>query len=141
MLSRLNRWQLRVKTILSLFSKLTWLLKQLNNFFVKLGQSRVLFLYFCLFNTVLIQLTVKKLPMTGFELRICGVGSNRSANFPTTRSLMNLLYVRLWTMCNFMEILSRYCVEHISILAIAYLDNGYSFHITTIILGTRVLEY
>ena len=107
MLSRLNRWQLRVKTILSLFSKLTWLLKQLNNFFVKLGQSRVLFLYFCLFNTVLIKLTVKKLPMTGFELRICGVGSNRSANFPTTRSLMNLLYVRLWTMCDFIEILSR----------------------------------
>ena len=58
---------------------------QLGIFFIFfLGHSRPLFLYFRLFNT---QLTENKcslykqiLPMTGFEPRTSGIGSNRSTN-------------------------------------------------------------
>ena len=43
--------------------------------------SRHLFLYFRLFNTVdSNQIFNKTLPMTGFELRTSGVGSDRFAN-------------------------------------------------------------
>ena len=54
-------------------------------FFKKMGHSRPLFLYFRLFNTVdSKQMFDKSLPMSGFELRIFGVGGDRSANWATT---------------------------------------------------------
>ena len=58
-----------------------------------MGLIQPLFLYFRLF--YIIQLTDKFLPMLGFELRISGVRSNRSANCATTTaqcdSLRNLV--------------------------------------------------
>ena len=50
-----------------------------------MGQSRLLFLYFRLF--YIIQLTDKKFPTLEFELRISGVGSNRSAKKATSTPL------------------------------------------------------
>ena len=47
-----------------------------------MGISWLRLLYFCLFH--IMQMTDKALPMLGFEPRISGVGSDRSANFATT---------------------------------------------------------
>ena len=57
-----------------------------SKFFLKLGHSRPLFLYFCLFNYKLVD---KFLLMTGCEPRISGVGSNRSSNGATTTAQLN----------------------------------------------------
>ena len=58
-----------------------------------LSHSRPLFLYFCLFNTVSIEVIDYKfnLPMNGFKLRICGVVSDHSTNWAktTARFLIN----------------------------------------------------
>ena len=44
-----------------------------------MGDSRPLFLNFRLFNTVDINVQYKNLPMTGFELLVSGIGSDRSS--------------------------------------------------------------
>ena len=54
-------------------------------FFLKVGHSRPLFIYFCLFNTVDIkqvnkQMFNKILPMTGVDPRTSGIESERSTN-------------------------------------------------------------
>ena len=52
-------------------------------FLKKMGHSRPLFLYFCLFNTVdskQVNVRYKSLPMTGFEPLTSGIGNNRSTN-------------------------------------------------------------
>ena len=54
-----------------------------------MGHSRSLFLYYCLFNTVDGKLN---LPMTGFELRISGIGSARSTNRATTTTLQSFCF-------------------------------------------------
>ena len=67
-------------------------------FFFKMGHSRPLFLYFRHFNA---QLTVNKcsiyiykfLPMTGFEPRISGIGSDHSTNWATTTSQLFVKYL------------------------------------------------
>ena len=57
-------------------------------FFLKMGHSRPLFLYFSSFQyTVDKMFNINKLlPMTGFEPRISGIGSDRSTNWVTTTS-------------------------------------------------------
>ena len=52
-----------------------------------MGHSRPLFLYFCIFGIFVVQLVDNILPITGFKLRISGIGSNRSANWATTTAL------------------------------------------------------
>ena len=53
----------------------------------KMGHSRPLFLYFRLFNTAdSKQCSIKISPMTGFELRTSGVGSDHSTNCATSTS-------------------------------------------------------
>ena len=52
-----------------------------------MGHYRPLSLYFHLFSIFNVQLVDKILPMTGFKLRIFGVGSERSANWATTTTL------------------------------------------------------
>ena len=49
-------------------------------FYFKIGHSRLFFLYFRLFNTVNREYMNEILPMTGFEPRISGPGSDRSTN-------------------------------------------------------------
>ena len=57
------------------------LLKIFFSFFEKMGHSRPLSLYFCLFNTVdSKQYSINTLPMTGFEPQTSGVGSDPFAN-------------------------------------------------------------
>ena len=56
--------------------------------FFKMGLSRLLFLYFRLFNMK--QSTDEFLLMVGFEPRISGVGSDRSANCVTTTAHLGL---------------------------------------------------
>ena len=53
-----------------------------------MGHSRSLFLNFCLFDTVDTKqmFYIKSFPMTGFEPRTSGVGSDRSTNWATTIS-------------------------------------------------------
>ena len=58
-------------------------------FFLLIGLSLPLFLYFCLI--YIIQLTDKVLPMLGFELRISGVRSDRSATTTALEKLSSLL--------------------------------------------------
>ena len=70
---------------LCIFSAFSIQLTENKCFFLNMGHSWPLFLYFRLFKT---QLTVNKcsiyinkfLPMTGFELRTSGIGSNRFTN-------------------------------------------------------------
>ena len=65
-------------------------------FLKKMGHSRPLFLYFCLFNTVDSKCSIYFLPMTGFEPRISGIGSDCSTNWVTTTTLsMEFLLVEL----------------------------------------------
>ena len=50
-------------------------------FFIKMGHSRPLFLYFRLFNTVDSKCSIYKfLPMTGYEPQTSGIGSNCFTN-------------------------------------------------------------
>ena len=50
-----------------------------------MGHSQPLFLYFRLFKTVEVNVSYKFFPMTGFELRTSGIGSDhRSTNWATT---------------------------------------------------------
>ena len=65
------------------------------SFFKKMGHSRPLFLYFCLFNTVDSEYMNKNLPMTGFKPRTSGVGSNRSTHWATTTATYFVITVRL----------------------------------------------
>ena len=52
---------------------------------LKMVHSRPLFLHFCLFNPVdSKQCLIYILPMTGFEPRTSGVGTDRFANWATT---------------------------------------------------------
>ena len=60
------------------------------------------FLYFRLFNTVDRILVIKSLPMTGFELQMSGVGSNRSTNWATST-------VPLPSIMRAFLLLGRYC--------------------------------
>ena len=48
--------------------------------FLKMGHYQPLFLYFRLSIQLTINVQFKMLPMTGFELRTSGIGSNRSTN-------------------------------------------------------------
>ena len=52
-------------------------------FFKKIGHSRSLFLFLCLFNPVNMFI-IKLLPMTGFESWTCDIGSDHCANWTTT---------------------------------------------------------
>ena len=52
-------------------------------------QSRSLFLYFRLFNTVDSKCSILFLLMTGFELRTTGIGSNRCTNWASTTALLS----------------------------------------------------
>ena len=55
--------------------------------FLKVGHSRPLFIYFCLFNTAdNKQMFNKILPMTGVEPWTSGIKSDRSTNWATTTS-------------------------------------------------------
>ena len=56
-----------------------------------MGHSRPLFLYFRLFNTVDSKCSKYFLPMTGFERRTSGIGSDHSTNWATTTTLGTLL--------------------------------------------------
>ena len=58
---------------------------KLTFFKKKMGDSRPLFLNFRLFNTVDIYVQYKNLPMTGFELLVSGVGSDRSSCWATVQ--------------------------------------------------------
>ena len=68
-------------------------------FFKKNGTFQASFLYFRLFNTAdtkQINIRCKSLPMTGFEPRTSGVGSNRSTNWATTTALLlTVLYAKI----------------------------------------------
>ena len=67
-------------------------------FLEKKCQSRPLFLYFRLFNSVDSKRSIYFLPMTGFELRTSGVGSKHSTNWAPT------LYLRtVFTKYSFFE--------------------------------------
>ena len=59
-----------------------------------MGRSRPLFLYFCLFCILIVKLVDKILPMTGFELRISGVGSDRSTTTTTHKTNAISLFKR-----------------------------------------------
>ena len=62
---------------------------------MKMGHSQPLFLYFCLYQIFIIQLEDKIFPMTGFELRISGVGSDRSTNCATTIAQVDHLFMKI----------------------------------------------
>ena len=49
-----------------------------------------LYLYFCLFYTLIVQLVDKILQMTGIEPQISGVGSDHSTNWATTTAQISL---------------------------------------------------
>ena len=73
-----------------------WNWKEIG-FFLKVGHSRPLFIYFCLFNTVDIkqvnkQMFNKILPMTGVDPRTSGIESERSTNWATTTSRMGQFF-------------------------------------------------
>ena len=80
-----NRWHF---TSMEVFSR---------SFFLKVGHSRPLFIYFCLFNTVdNKQMLNKILPMTGVEPRTSGIKSDCSTKWATATSpsvgVMHSLY-------------------------------------------------
>ena len=78
-----NRWHF---TSMEVFSR---------SFFLKVGHSRPLFIYFCLFNTVdNKQMFNKILPMMGVEPRTSGIISDRSTNWATTTSRY-ILFIRI----------------------------------------------
>ena len=55
-------------------------------YFLKMGLSRPLLLYFRIFNIVDSNWSIKFLPMTGFEPRTSGIKSDHSTNWATTTS-------------------------------------------------------
>ena len=59
-----------------------------NKFFLKVGHSQLLFVYFRLFNTVdskqVNKCSIKNLPITGFEPWTSVIGSNCCTNWATT---------------------------------------------------------
>ena len=65
-------------------------------FFFQMGHTRPLFLYFFVFSIhswqkTNVQYKYKFLPMTGFEPRTSGIGSDRSTNWATTTTLLYVL--------------------------------------------------
>ena len=70
---RLHFTYVRCKHFLTVASKVIWLVGWYSFFFKKWANPGLFFFYFRLFNT-----------MTGFEPRISGIGSDRSANWATT---------------------------------------------------------
>ena len=85
-----DEWKTLEEKLMTMIAELEDLGSCLDHFFIKMGHSRPLFLYFRL----LMQLTVKQinvqcngLSMTGFEPRTTGVESECSTNFATTTAL------------------------------------------------------
>ena len=68
-----------------------------------MGHSRPLFLYFSSFQYTVDSIQIfninKILPMTGFEPRMSGIGSNRSTNRATTTSQKLLNFAEVAKFC------------------------------------------
>ena len=82
------------KEMVAKFLKTIFKKPSLKVIFEKLHHSRHFFLYFRLFNTVLIQLMLIELPMTEFEPRVRGVGSDRSTNCVTTTAQLDCYLIQ-----------------------------------------------